>query len=144
MLRFDSTPAPYSRALAVRADNPTSGNPAFGKVHVAWTDRHDGPLPEKLDPAISGAGNEPFVQSSSAQPNANTRRKIAGDGCIFLSETYAPKPNAIRRADIHPQISKRRDRFRHQSFTAGFFDWRRRAVGQSYIKAYLTSGNRCG
>jgi hypothetical protein len=144
MLRFDSTPTPYSRALAVRADNPMSGNPASGKVHVPWTDRHDGRLPEKRHPAIFGAGNEPFVQSSSPQPNAITRRKIASDARVFLNETNAPKPNAIQWANIYPQISKRRDRLRHQAFTAGFFDWRCRAIGQGYIKACLTSGNRRG
>src|ERR1700733_13155068 len=54
MLRLDSTPTPDSRPLGLPTDNPTSGHPAFGKVHVPWTDRHDGRLPEKLHPAFSG------------------------------------------------------------------------------------------
>jgi hypothetical protein len=142
MLGGDPTPAPHSRVLSVRADDPTSGDAARGKLHIARSDRYNGAPPEKLHAAVFSTRDESFVQSRTPQTHANARRKVTRDAGAPLSETDAAKIHAVSRSDRHAEIAERCDRFRHHPFATRFLNRGRRAIRKSHFKTLLAGSNR--
>ena len=141
-LRCDSAPAPHARGLSVRANDPTSRDSARGHLDEVGADRHNGPPPQELHAASLRTCDEALVQRGTPHSNAKARRKISRDARVPLSETDSPKIHAVRGADGNTEIAKGGDRFRHHPFAAGFFNGRRRAVGQDYVESLLARCDR--
>jgi hypothetical protein len=115
-----------------------------GEFDAAFANAGDRRVPQELNAAFFGFGDEPLVQKRPPQAHPRALRKIGTDTRAVLHEANAAKRVPFCRHDLDSQLTQRRQRFRHHALAARLVDGRRGTIRDDYAEALLAGSDGRG